>query len=112
VLVARSRSATGPFQTLAEATGRPNSAILVRNDQWLAPGHNSIITDAAGTDWIAYHAINTQKTAAGNQAGSGGRVMLIDQLEYQDGWPRVAANGTPSVGPAPAPAMNTTPAAK
>ncbi|QIL76904.1 glycoside hydrolase family 43 protein [Hymenobacter sp. HDW8] len=112
VLVARSRSATGPFETLAQATGRPNSAVLVRNNQWLAPGHNSVITDAAGHDWIAYHAINTQKTAAGSPAGSGGRVMLLDRLEYQDGWPRVAANGTPSAGAVPVPATNTTPAAK
>ena len=112
VMVARSRSATGPFQTLAEATGRSGSAILVRNEQWLAPGHNSIITDAAGQDWIAYHAINTQKrtfdAVDAKQEGSR-RVMLIDRLEYKDGWPRVAADGTPSAGPVPAPAASAAP---
>src|SRR5215213_6431658 len=32
VMVARSRSATGPFETLAQATGKSNSAILERKD--------------------------------------------------------------------------------
>lgn len=106
VQVARSRSATGPFETLAHATGRPGSAILVRNDRWLAPGHNSVVTDAAGHDWLAYHAISTQhKTfrAVNDGQEDSRRVLLLDRLEYADGWPRVVT-GTPSTGPVPAPA--------
>ncbi|HEX8853241.1 MAG TPA: glycoside hydrolase family 43 protein, partial [Pyrinomonadaceae bacterium] len=61
VMVARSRSATGPFETLAQATGSKNSVILERNQLWLAPGHNSVVRDAAGQDWIFYHAINVNK---------------------------------------------------
>ena len=47
VLVARSRSATGPFEPLA-----PNPVILEQRGIWVAPGHNAIITDARGTDWM------------------------------------------------------------
>ncbi|MCA1615660.1 MAG: glycoside hydrolase family 43 protein [Acidobacteria bacterium] len=98
VLVARSRSATGPFETLARAAGRPDSAILRRNDQWLAPGHNSVVTDARGRDWIAYHAIDVRRPhlaaeISGDRAVR--RVFLLDPLEWRDGWPRVAG-GTPS----------------
>lgn len=88
VMVARSRSATGPFQTLAEATGKANSVILELNERWIAPGHNSIVTDDAGQDWMFYHAIDSKKT-------NNGRVMLMDKILYKDGWPYIET-GTPS----------------
>ena len=46
VMVARSKSATGPFETLEQATGKPHSIILEKRGHWFAPGHNSIVTDA------------------------------------------------------------------
>jgi arabinan endo-1,5-alpha-L-arabinosidase len=98
LMVARSRSATGPFETLAEATDRKDSVILHRNEMWIAPGHNSIFTDDAGQDWTAYHAINVNKPylaaeISGDRKVS--RVMLIDRIIYRGGWPQVEA-GTPS----------------
>ena len=42
VMVARSRSATGPFETLEQATGKPHSIILEKRGNWFAPGHNSV----------------------------------------------------------------------
>jgi arabinan endo-1,5-alpha-L-arabinosidase len=104
-LVARSQSPAGPFETLARATGAPDSAVVRRNDVWVAPGHNSVLTDAAGQDWIAYHAINVARpyleTAVdGDRAVR--RVMLIDRLTWRDGWPRVEG-GTPSASARPAP---------
>ena len=98
-MVARSRSATGPFQTLAEATGARDSAILRRSDTWIAPGHNSIVTDDAGQDWIAYHAINVKQPYLETEVSgdrSVRRVMLIDRITWQGGWPRVGAAGKPS----------------
>jgi arabinan endo-1,5-alpha-L-arabinosidase len=95
VMVARSRHPTGPFETLEQVKGIKNSVILARNDRWLAPGHNSIITDGAGQDWILYHAIDT---ADPNK----GRVMLLDPVHYQDGWPHITG-GVPSLGEQPAP---------
>ncbi len=96
VLVARSRAATGPFEVQA-------APVLARNAQWLAPGHNSVVTDAAGQDWMAYHALHAGPQPAGTPPNTG-RVLLLDRLEYVDGWPRVVPNhGTPSVGPEPAP---------
>jgi arabinan endo-1,5-alpha-L-arabinosidase len=103
-LVARSRSATGPFETLAQATGAPTSAILERSGQWNAPGHNSVITDARGTDWIVYHAVDVRRPRSKPADDvNTRRVMLIDPLVYVDGWPRVDRG--PSSEPRPAPAM-------
>jgi arabinan endo-1,5-alpha-L-arabinosidase len=102
-LVARSRSATGPFQTLSEATGAPRSVILEQNGRWLAPGHNSVVRDAAGDDWILYHAVDTRRprTKPSDEINSR-RVMLIDRLVWRDGWPRLEAGG-PTSDPHPRP---------
>ncbi|HEX8819378.1 MAG TPA: glycoside hydrolase family 43 protein [Archangium sp.] len=104
-MVARSRSATGPFETLAQATGAPDSAILRRSDAWIGPGHNSVVTDREGQEWIAYHAIDVRRPhveAVISGDRSVRRPMLIDRLTWRDGWPRVEG-GTPSAGPATAP---------
>lgn len=94
VMVARSRSATGPFETLATATGAANSVILEQRGHWLAPGHNSVITDAVGAHWLLYHAVDTRRPRAkpGDEINSR-RVMLLDKLIWRNGWPRVAGQG-------------------
>ncbi|SNR85849.1 glycoside hydrolase family 43 protein [Hymenobacter mucosus] len=100
VLVARSRTATGPFETLAEASGDPYAMLLEGNEHWGAPGHNCVVTDAAGQDWLAYHAIDARQPtfdAIDDEQGFSRRVMLLDRLEYVGGWPRlVTTGGTPS----------------
>jgi arabinan endo-1,5-alpha-L-arabinosidase len=108
VMVARSRSALGPFETLAEATGEPQSVILELNTRFIAPGHNSVIRDAAGDDWIVYHAIDTNKRNVEAIAGDRDvrRIMLLDRLVYRKGWPRVEW-GSPSTLAKPAPAIGT-----
>ncbi|MFN3944562.1 MAG: glycoside hydrolase family 43 protein [Allosphingosinicella sp.] len=105
VMVARSRSATGPFETLAEATGAADSVILERRGRWIAPGHNSVVEDAAGDHWLLYHAVDARRprSRASDEVNSR-RVMLLDRIVWRDGWPRVAGNG-PSTGPRGAPAV-------
>lgn len=109
VMVARSKSATGPFETLAEATGKSNSAILERNERWIAPGHNSVVRDTSGQDWIFYHAIAADNRLLRNDiAGDRDvrRVMLMDKLVYRNGWPtidRSAPSTTRQPGPKVAP---------
>ncbi|MEA3038482.1 MAG: arabinan endo,5-alpha-L-arabinosidase [Sphingomonadales bacterium] len=90
VMVARSRSATGPF----EKAPRP---ILAARGRWLAPGHNSLAIDRAGRDWIVYHAIDTQRPG---EPVNTRRVMLIDRIVWRNGWPQVLG---PSEHPQPLP---------
>ena len=88
VMVARSKSATGPYQTLEQATGKPHSIILEKNGFWLAPGHNAVITDAAGQDWIVYHAVDTRKPREKPSDDiNTRRIMLIDRIGWENGWP-------------------------
>jgi arabinan endo-1,5-alpha-L-arabinosidase len=105
VMVARSKSATGPFETLAQATGKSNSVILELNERFVAPGHNSVIRDAAGQDWIFYHAIDSKNRLLKSDISGDRnvrRIMLMDRLNYRGGWP-VIKKGSPSTTPQPAP---------
>jgi len=105
VMVARSRSATGPFETLAEATGRPQSVILERRGRWVAPGHNSVVRDAHGNDWMVYHAVDSLRPRTTSRADvNTRRVLLMDRITYRDGWPQVEGGG-PSVGARGVPAV-------
>ena len=80
VMVARSRSATGPFER--------HGIILRKTSRWIAPGHNSVVTDAAGHDWIVYHAVDARKprTAPGDDVNTR-RILLIDRIRWRNGWP-------------------------
>jgi arabinan endo-1,5-alpha-L-arabinosidase len=102
VMVARSRSATGPFETLEEAKGVPHSLMLFKSERWLAPGHNTIAIDKDGEVWIVYHAIDVNRPRQRQQDEiNSRRVLMIDRIHWKDGWPHV---GTPSEEPQKAPA--------
>jgi arabinan endo-1,5-alpha-L-arabinosidase len=90
VMVARSRSAMGPFEKKADATGEfGGSVILQQNDRWEGTGHNSVVRDEAGRDWIYYHAIDPDdRYNPGTEAPK--RPMLIDPIVYRSGWPEIA----------------------
>lgn len=103
VMIARSRSATGPFETLEQATGKPHSIILEQRGHWIAPGHNSVVTDAARHDWIAYHAVDSRKPRekATDELNTR-RVMLIDRIRWVNCWPVIdGPSATPKSAPAP-----------
>ena len=94
VMVARSKSPTGPFETLEAARGVPHSLMLFKSERWLAPGHNCIITDKSGQVWIIYHAIDVKRPRQSqDDAINSRRILLMDPIEWRDGWPFV---GTPS----------------
>lgn len=92
VMVARADQPEGPFQRFGETRASGSSAILVKNDRWNAPGHNSVFRDKVGTDWLFYHAIDPADPGSGEH---GKRVLLMDKVVYSDGWPVVEGN-TPS----------------
>jgi arabinan endo-1,5-alpha-L-arabinosidase len=101
-MVARSRSATGPFRRFRSTTPRGSSVILHSNRRWAGPGHNSVIRDRAGHDWIVYHAIDRRQPYLPGSDENVRRVMMIDRIVYRHGWPRVVRN-SPSTGRRPAP---------
>ena len=90
VMIARSRSATGPFETLEQSNGTPHSIILGKAGRWIAPGHNSIVSDGKGRDWILYHAVDLRQPRAkpGDEMNTR-RVMLVRAIMWRDDWPQV-----------------------
>jgi len=102
VMVARSKSATGPFETLEQAKGVPHSLILHKSERWLAPGHNCVIEGKAGQLWMLYHAIDVERPRQTQEDEiNSRRILLLDRIEWDDGWPFI---GTPSDEPRPVPA--------
>ena len=84
VMVARSRSATGPFEVKPENGG----VILEADGEWIAPGHNSVIVDAQGAWRILYHAVDARRPRSKPADDiNSRRVMLVGKLDWRDGWP-------------------------
>jgi len=101
VMVARSDAPTGPFER------RPSGRVLLESsDRWLGPGHNAVVTDAAGDDWIVYHAIDPARPLQ-PAIYAVRRPMLIDRLAWRDGWPFLPSGG-PTIEPQSPPAVETT----
>jgi arabinan endo-1,5-alpha-L-arabinosidase len=90
-VVGRSDNLFGPYKNKSGQTMMENShEILIRkNDRFVGTGHNSeVVTDDAGNSWLLYHAVD--------KTNPDGRVLMLDELQWKDGWPFVN-NGTPSL---------------
>ncbi|WP_408957115.1 family 43 glycosylhydrolase [Natrinema sp. 74] len=94
VEVGRSESFVGPYynqngtdlRDLNEH--RSGVSVLHGTDEFTGPGHNTAIRDDAGDWWMLYHveATTDQET----------RTMMIDRIQWENDWPVVACDGTPS----------------
>jgi arabinan endo-1,5-alpha-L-arabinosidase len=109
VKVGRASSLKGPYRdqngvSLLEGGG---TTILSFNEKrgksgkkFVGPGHNAVIADENGTDWIVYHAIDEDDPRLLN--GATKRPLMIDRIEWKKGWP-VVRHGEPSTEPMPGP---------
>lgn len=94
--VGRSDALLGPY---LDDLGRDlryggGTVVLFRNDDWVGPGHNAVLTDDAGVDWIVYHAIDPDRPNL--RSGATRRPVLIDPIDWVDGWPVVRDDAGPS----------------
>ncbi|MGW1464244.1 family 43 glycosylhydrolase [Streptomyces sp. NPDC002308] len=112
VKAGRSTSPTGPFTddegTDLMALGSKGGVVVGANgNRWIGPGHNAIQTDLSGQDWLVYHGIPAESPdlapASGGTLKLSRRPMLIDRLDWIDGWPVVRAGTGPSDTPTAAP---------
>ncbi|MFC5823528.1 family 43 glycosylhydrolase [Nonomuraea insulae] len=101
VLAGRATSPRGPF---TDKEGRPllasragGTPVLDQNgDRWIGTGHHAQLTDLAGQDWMLYHAIDRADPYLDEPFGINERPMLLDRLDWIDGWPTVRAGAGPS----------------
>jgi len=113
VFAGRSSSPLGPFVDregipflAANVGGTP--VLSMNGNRWVGPGHGAITTDAAGQDYFVYHAVDMNEpyldpTDAELHLK---RQLLMDPLDWIDGWPTVRGGLWASDGPQPAPAVN------
>ncbi|WP_315092912.1 family 43 glycosylhydrolase [uncultured Cellulomonas sp.] len=96
VHVGRSRDLTGPYLdregvplNQSRAGGTP--VLAPNGNRWVGTGHNAVVTDLAGQDWIVYHAIDRSDPYLDGTDGINERPMLLDRLDWVDGWPTARA---------------------
>jgi arabinan endo-1,5-alpha-L-arabinosidase len=94
VEVGRSDSFFGPYYnqngTDLRDLNEHHSGVSVLNgtDYFTGPGHNTAIQDEKGDWWMLYHIEATTDQEV--------RQMMIDRIQWENGWPVVACDGTPS----------------
>jgi arabinan endo-1,5-alpha-L-arabinosidase len=112
VFAARARSPLGPFvdrdgvSILASRVG--GTPVLTQNgNRWVGAGHNAVVTDYSGQQWIVYHAIPSDDPYfpyPDDTPGINHRPALIDPLDWQGGWPVTRGGRGPSDSRMPGPA--------
>jgi arabinan endo-1,5-alpha-L-arabinosidase len=109
VFAGRSTSPLGPFvdrEGVSLLRGRVGGTpvISMNGNRWVGPGHNSVFQDWSGQWWTAYHAIDRFDPYFEGAVGFTKRPVLLDPIDWIDGWPTVRAGRWASDEPMPAPA--------
>lgn len=108
VFVGRSKSPLGPF---VDKEGVPlnqsntgGTIVLAQNgNSFVGVGHNAIATDESGQTWIVYHGVPRDHPYFDSNPGYTMRPMLIDRLDWINGWPLARGGLGPSDTPQQAP---------
>ncbi|MGH7241131.1 MAG: family 43 glycosylhydrolase, partial [Candidatus Saccharimonadales bacterium] len=94
--IARSKN---PFALFDKKPG--GNTILDGNSAFVGPGGGSVLTDAAGQDWLYYHA----EVANGNND----RLLMLDKITYgSDEWPTINGGNGPTNTPQQGPSLTGT----
>ena len=109
VFVGRSASPTGPF---VDATGASlldsrvggTPVLSMNGNRWVVPGHNSVFVDFEGQWWTTYHAVDRFDPYFAGTTDFTKRPLLLDPIDWVDGWPQVRGGLWASDEPMPAPA--------
>lgn len=92
--VGRSENFDGPYvnqdgMDLRDITDHHQGVPILEGDSYFTgPGHNDVYQDPNGNWWCFYH------TEAHREDEE--RYMMVDRIQFDDDWPVIACNGTPS----------------
>lgn len=109
LFVGRAASPEGPFldrqgndMAAARVGGTP---VLQQNgNRWVGAGHNTVFQDAAGQWWTFYHAVDRNNGYFSVEDKLTRRPLLLDRIDWVDGWPVINRGEGPSDTPRPRPA--------
>ncbi|WP_224363283.1 family 43 glycosylhydrolase [Hyalangium versicolor] len=112
VFAGRSQVPWGPFLdregvplTTNRVGGTP--VLGMNGNRWVGTGHNTVVTDSGGQDWIIYHAVDRTDPYLAPDSHGGlplKRQALMDALDWVEEWPVVRGGQGPSDSEQPAPA--------
>jgi arabinan endo-1,5-alpha-L-arabinosidase len=110
VFAGRSPNVLGPYVDREGASllaGRVGGTpvLSMNGNRWVGPGHNTVFSDARGQTWTLYHAIDRNEPYFEGAVGFTKRPMLLDRLDWIDGWPTVRGGLWASDKRQPAPAV-------
>jgi len=95
-VVGRSENLFGPYKNKKGELMMDNhhEILIHKNDKFVGPGHNSeIVTDKEGHDWFFYHAVSVDNPS--------GRVLMMDEVKWENDWPVVNNSSPSSTSPKP-----------
>jgi arabinan endo-1,5-alpha-L-arabinosidase len=109
VFVGRSPNVLGPYidkQGASFLEGRVGGTpvLSMNGNRWVGTGHQAIFTDYEGQHWTVYHAVDRFDPYFEGATGFTKRPVLLDALDWIDGWPTVRAGHWASDSSQPAPA--------
>ncbi|GLV53406.1 hypothetical protein KDH_02600 [Dictyobacter sp. S3.2.2.5] len=91
------RPSTDPAGVNSGAQGGGYPTLKQNGNKWRGVGHNAIITDLAGQDWIIYHGVD-ENNGWVNGSSISFRQLLMDRIDWTaDGWPIVNDGKGPSL---------------
>ena len=109
VFVGRSEDPYGPFVdregvSLLDSRVGGTPFLTMNGNRWVGTGHNSVFQDASGQWWTAYHAVDQEDPFFEGEPGFTKRPVLLDPVDWVDGWPTVRGGLWASDTRMPAPA--------
>ncbi|WP_444684434.1 family 43 glycosylhydrolase [Alkalicoccus luteus] len=89
VAVGKADNVKGPYvdQNGTDLLHSSGTVILSGSDAFAGPGHNAILTDDEGQDWILYHAVDQDEPWIGS--GTTRRPLMLDPIDWDNDWPEV-----------------------
>jgi arabinan endo-1,5-alpha-L-arabinosidase len=109
VFAGRSENILGPYIDRGGASllaGRVGGTpvISMSGNRWVGTGHNSVFQDMNGQYWTMYHAVDRNDPYFTSAVGFTKRPVLMDRLDWVNGWPTVRGGLWASDSAQPVPA--------
>jgi arabinan endo-1,5-alpha-L-arabinosidase len=109
VFAGRSENLLGPYvdregYSLLQGRVGGTPVISMNGNRWVGPGHNSVFEDFSGQWWTVYHAVDRRDPYFEGAVGFTRRPVLLDALDWVNGWPTVRGGLWASDSSQPAPA--------
>ena len=94
VFAGRSMNVLGPYvdrEGVSLLAGRVGGTpvLSMNGNRWVGTGHNSVFQDFSGQFWTVYHAVDRNDPYFDGAVGFTKRPVLMDALDWVDGWPTV-----------------------